>query len=60
MVAITHIVGERNKKPIDLNGSVALVGNSDTLIGSGRGGEIDVYDTVIRFNLADLSEKIYY
>ena len=57
MVAITHIVGERNKKPIDLNGSVALVGNSDTLIGSGRGAEIDGYDTVIRFNLADLAEK---
>ena len=57
MVEISHIVGERNKKPLTLNGSVALVGNSDALAGTGSGSEIDAYETVFRFNLADLAEK---
>lgn len=57
MVEISRIVGERNKKPITLTGSVALVGNSDALAGTGSGSEIDQFDTVFRFNLADLADK---
>ena len=57
MISIPYIIGERNKKPLELASSVALVGNSDTLIGSGKGAEIDQHDAVFRFNLADLAGK---
>lgn len=57
MVAVNHLVAAGNKRPIELNGSVALVGNSDALIGKGFGKEIDQFDNVFRFNLCDLNEK---
>lgn len=57
MTAIRHIIGERNKRPIDLDGSVALIGNSDKMLGSGLGAEIDAFDTVFRFNLCDLAKR---
>ena len=51
------IVAERSKKPLELNGSVAMVGNSDALLGRGLGEAIDSHDNVIRFNLCDLNPK---
>lgn len=51
------IVAERSKKPIELSNSVAMVGNSDALLGRNLGEAIDSHDTVIRFNLCDLNPK---
>lgn len=38
---------------------IALVGNSDSLLKKHYGAEIDRYNDVIRFNLADVSKKEY-
>lgn len=51
------LIAERSKKPIELEGSVALVGNSDALLDLGHGAAIDSHDTVMRFNLCDLNPK---
>ncbi|MGB5325384.1 MAG: glycosyltransferase family 29 protein [Pseudomonadales bacterium] len=55
--ALSYIVGERNGRPLQLDGSVAMVGNSDALLGKGLGAEIDQFDHVFRFNLCDLDAK---
>nr|WHW29734.1 hypothetical protein [uncultured bacterium] len=57
MAEVSYIVGDRNKRPLQLQGSVALVGNSDALLGKGQGEEIDGFDHVFRFNLCDMQEK---
>ncbi len=57
MYTLPHIVGERNQRPLEIQGSVALVGNSDALAGKGLGEKIDQYDHVFRFNLADLAPQ---
>ena len=59
MTKINHIIGERNKRPIELSGSVALVGNSDQLLDTGIGEEIDAFDHVFRFNLCDLNSRYH-
>ncbi len=55
--SVPHILAENDASPIRLTGSVALVGNSDALLGSGLGERIDRYDSVFRFNLADLDPR---
>ncbi|MBT8138173.1 MAG: glycosyltransferase family 29 protein [Gammaproteobacteria bacterium] len=57
MALVKHIVGSRNQRPLELKGSVALVGNSDALLGGGQGDQIDQFDNVFRFNLCDLRKK---
>lgn len=52
-----YLVAERSNKPIELKGSVALVGNSDALLELGHGPSIDKHDTVFRFNLCDIQPK---
>lgn len=42
--------GELKKLILDANGDVCIVGNSPTLLGSGKGEEIDSHKLVIRFN----------
>lgn len=46
---IPHIT--KGPNPIDIAGSVALVGNSDQLLKDAYGEQIDSHDCVIRFNL---------
>ena len=57
MTICRFLIAERSRKPIELKGSVALVGNSDALLNLGHGVAIDNHDTVIRFNLCELSPK---
>jgi hypothetical protein len=47
------------RKPLEINGSVAVVGNSDLLAGNQYGSEIDSQDNVFRFNLASLDEEYH-
>lgn len=57
MSSIDHITHLRTKKPLTLEGSVALVGSSDLLSNANFGTEIDGHDHVFRFNLARLEER---
>jgi len=57
MSNISSLIHLRTKKPLELNGSVAIVGSSDLLAGAQYGEEIDAHDYVFRFNLASLDEK---
>jgi hypothetical protein len=57
MPEVGQIVHCRTKKPLEVNGSVAVVGNSDQLTSADYGHEIDAHDNVFRFNLASLEEK---
>ncbi len=56
---IELIRNSRNKKPLTLKGSVAVIGNSDLLLNGKAGKDIDRHDHVFRFNLAstDLAHK---
>lgn len=57
MPEIPHLIHLRTRKPIKLEGSVAIVGSSDLLAGAQFGKEIDAHDQVFRFNLASLDEQ---
>jgi glycosyl transferase family 29 (putative sialyltransferase) len=56
MPLISSLIHLRTKKPLEVKGSVALVGSSDLLSGASFGSEIDSFDHVFRFNLASLDE----
>lgn len=57
MPDIEHLIHMRTKKPLPLEGSVAIVGSSDLLSGADFGKEIDSHDHVFRFNLASLDKE---
>lgn len=57
MPQIPQLIHIRTKKPLELEGSVAIVGSSDLLEGAQFGKEIDAHDHVFRFNLASLDEQ---
>ncbi len=57
MFDINQIVHCRTRKPLELEGSVAIVGNSDELLNSDFGEQIDAHDNVFRFNLASVENK---
>ena len=42
---------------LHLNGSVAILGSSGSLLNTKHGSLIDTYDNVIRFNRAEVSKK---
>ena len=57
MTTVSNLIHCRTKKPLDLGGSVAIIGSSDLLSGGLFGSEIDQHEHVFRFNLASLDEK---
>lgn len=57
MPDIEHLIHLRTKKPLNLEGSVAIVGSSDLLSGASFGEEIDLHEHVFRFNLASLDKQ---
>ena len=59
MAVVKYIVGEKNQKPLNIEGSVAIVGNSDLLVSEGFGAEIDSYDNIFRFNLANIDKQFH-
>lgn len=48
----------RSNAPLKIEGSVAIIGNSDLLTEDKMGCEIDGHDTVFRFNLAAMSPDL--
>ena len=57
MPSVDHIIHCRTKKPLAIEGSVAVVGSSDLLAGVKLGAEIDRHDHVFRFNLASMDSQ---
>lgn len=57
MPAVEQVVHCKTKKPLELKGSVAIVGNSDQILDKDCGREIDSHDNVFRFNLAALDQQ---
>ncbi|MEM7542737.1 MAG: glycosyltransferase family 29 protein [Pseudomonadota bacterium] len=52
MTEVPLIYRSRNRRPLKVDGSVAVVGSSDLLAGNHFGAAIDAHDVVFRFNLA--------
>lgn len=57
MFPIQQIIHCRTKKPLEIAGTCAIVGNSDQLLNGNFGEEIDSYGNVFRFNLASTEDK---
>ena len=57
MALVSQFIQCWTRKPLEIRGSVAIVGNSDLLAGHQYGSEIDSHDNVFRFNLAPLDEE---